>query len=74
MRIEVQVDISEIVWEDDPYGFISRECGSCRRFKIKMWESQSLRGLIKDRLEKETGHRPESWTFHRCFVVGGNNE
>ena len=23
MRIEVQVDISEIVWEDDPYGFFS---------------------------------------------------
>jgi|TARA_B100000035_G_scaffold138502_1_gene118045 hypothetical protein len=71
MRIEVQVDINEIIWENDLYGFISRECGTCRSFQIKMWESQSLRGLIKDRLEEETGHRPESWTFHRCFVVGG---
>ena len=69
MRIEVQVDISEIVWENDPYGFISRELGNERSFAVRMWESESLMGLIKDRLEKETGHRPESWSFRKCFVI-----
>lgn len=69
MRIEVQVDISEIVWEGDPYGFISRECGSDRSFTVRMWESESLNGLIRDRLEKETGHRPESWSFLKCYIT-----
>ena len=69
MRLEVQVDINEIAWEDDPYGFISRECGSDRSFTVEMWESQSLKSLIKDRLEKETGHRPESWSYQKCYVI-----
>ena len=69
MRIEVQVDINEIVWEGDSYGFISRECGADRSFSIEMWESQSLKTLIKDRLEKETGYRPESWSFQKCYVI-----
>ena len=69
MRIEVQVDISEIVWEDDPYGFFSREWGSTRSFSVEMWESESLKVLIKDRLEKETGRKPESWSFRKCIVI-----
>ena len=69
MRIEVQVDINEIVWEGDSYGFISREFGNERSFSVEMWESESLKGLIKDRLEKETGHRPESWSFQKCYVI-----
>ena len=69
MRIEVQVDINEIVWEDDPYGFFSREFGNERSFSIEMWESESLRGLIKDKLEEETGRKPESWSFRNCFVI-----
>ena len=69
MRIEVQVDINEIVWEDDPYGFFSREWGSVRSFTVQMWESESLKGLIMDRLENETGRKPESWSFQKCFVV-----
>ena len=69
MRIEVQVDINEIVWEDDPYGFFSREFGNERSFSIEMWESESLRGLIKDKLEEETGRKPESWSFRKCFVI-----
>ena len=69
MRIEVQVDINEIVWEDDPYGFFSRELGSTRSFSVEMWESESLKILIKDRLEKETGRKPESWSFQKCFVI-----
>ena len=69
MRIEVQVNINEIIWEDDPYGFISREFGNERSFTVRMWESESLKGIIKDRLEKETGHRPESWSFQKCYVI-----
>ena len=69
MRIEVQVDINEIVWEDDPYGFFSRKFGNERSFSIEMWESESLRGLIKDKLEEETGRKPESWSFRKCFVI-----
>lgn len=69
MRIKVQVDINEIVWEGDPYGFISREFGNERSFAVRMWESESLKGIIKDRLEKETGHRPESWSFQKCYVI-----
>ena len=69
MRIEVQVDISEIVWEDDPYGFISREFGNERSFAVRMWESESLKGIIKDHLEKETGHRPEFWSLKKCYVI-----
>ena len=74
MKIEVQIVIKEIVWKGDTHGYVSRKLGTHRAFKIKMWESQSLKGLINDHLEKETGHRPESWSFHRCFIVGGNNE
>jgi len=69
MRIEVQVDINEIVWEDDPYEFISRELGNERSFTVEMWESESLTVIIKDRLEKETGYRPESWSFKKCYVI-----
>ena len=69
MRIEVQVDISEIVWEDDPYGFFSREWGSIRSFSVQMWESESLKGLIRDHLENETGRKPESWSFRKCIVI-----
>ena len=69
MRIEVQVDINEIVWEDDPYGFIFREFGNERSFLVRMWESESLKEIIKDLLEKETGRRPESWSFQKCYVI-----
>jgi hypothetical protein len=69
MRIEVQVDINEIIWEDDPYGFFSREWGSTRSFSVEMWESESLREIIKYRLEKETGRIPESWSFQKCLVI-----
>jgi len=69
MRIEVQVDINEIVWEADPYGFISREFGNKRSFTVRMWESESLTVIIKDRLEKETGHKPESWSYQKCYIV-----
>jgi len=69
MRIEVQVDINEIVWEDDPYGFFSREFGNERSFIVEMWESESLKGLIKTKLEKETGRKPESWSYQKCYII-----
>ena len=69
MRLEIQAVINEIVWEGDQYGLIAQKWGTHRSFTIEMWESESLKFLIKDRLEKETGRKPESWSFRKCIVI-----
>ena len=73
MKIKVQIDIKEIIWQGDAQGFITRKCGSCKSFQVEMWESESLKDVIKETLEKETGYRPETWKLQTCLVIGECN-
>ena len=69
MRLEIQAVINEIVWEGDQYGLIAQKWGTHRSFTIEMWESESLRKILSSLLEKETGCRPESWSFKQCYII-----
>jgi hypothetical protein len=55
--IQVYIELTNIVWEDDQDGSIAYEQGTCRSFVAE---------AIADSLEHHTGHRPKSWVLY-CF-------
>ena len=64
--IQVYVELTNIVWEDDKDGSIAYEQGSNRSFVVDIiltdyLHSDDIDGAIADTLETASGHRPKSW-------------
>ena len=69
--IQVYIELTNIVWEDDQDGSIAYEQGTCRSFVADIPDqdgltSQDIDEAIADSLECLTGYRPEEWQLH-CF-------
>ena len=69
--IQVYIELTNIVWEDDQDGDIAYEQGTSRSFVADIPDrdgltSQDIDEAIADSLESGTGHRPESWVLY-CF-------
>ena len=69
--IQVYVEITNIVWEDDQDGGIAYEQGTSRSFIADITErdkltAQDIDEAIADSLEHHTGFRPKSWYLY-CF-------
>ena len=67
--IQVYIELTNIVWEDDHDGDIAYEQGTCRSFVADIPDrdsltSQDIDEAIADSLESGTGHRPESWVLY----------
>ena len=69
--IQVYIELTNIVWEDDQDGSIAYEQGTSRSFVADIPDSWSLTAqdideAIADSLENKTGFRPKSWYLY-CF-------
>ena len=69
--IQVYIELTNIVWEDDDDGSIAYEQGTCRSFVADIPDSwalteQDIDEAIADSLENKTGFRPKSWVLY-CF-------
>jgi len=69
--IQVYIELTNIVWEDDQDGSIAYEQGTCRSFVGDIPDSWALTEedideAIADSLEHLTGYRPKSWCLY-CF-------
>ena len=69
--IQVYIELTNIVWEDDQDGDIAYEQGTSRSFVADIPDrdgltSQDIDEAIADSLENESGHRPRSWYLY-CF-------
>ena len=69
--IQVYIELTNIVWEDDYDGDIAYEQGTSRSFVADIPDrddltSQDIDEAIADSLENATGHRPKSWVLY-CF-------
>ena len=69
--IQVYIELTNIVWEDDQDGSIAYEQGTCRSFVADIPDrdgltSQDIDEAIADSLEHHTGFRPKSWVLY-CF-------
>ena len=67
--IQVYIELTNIVWEDDYDGDIAYEQGTSRSFVADIPDrdnltSQDIDEAIADSLENATGHRPESWILY----------
>ena len=67
--IQVYIELTNIVWEDDQDGDIAYEQGTSRSFVADIPDrdnltSQDIDKSIADSLENATGHRPESWVLY----------
>ena len=67
--IQVYIELTNIVWEDDHDGDIAYEQGTNRSFVADIPDrdnltSQDIDKAIADSLENATGHRPESWVLY----------
>ena len=67
--IQVYIELTNIVWEDDYDGDIAYEQGTSRSFVADIPDrdnltSQDIDEAIADSLENATGHRPESWALY----------
>ena len=69
--IQVYIELTNIVWEDDQDGSIAYEQGTNRSFVADIPDrdnltSQDIDEAIADSLENKTGFRPKSW-YLNCF-------
>ena len=69
--IQVYIELTNIVWENDDDGSIAYEQGTCRSFVADIPDSwalteQDIDEAIANSLEHHTGFRPKSWYLH-CF-------
>ena len=69
--IQVYIELTNIVWENDEDGSIAYEQGTCRSFVADIPDSwalteQDIDEAIADSLENKTGFRPKSWVLY-CF-------
>jgi hypothetical protein len=69
--IQVYIELTNIVWENDDDGSIAYEQGTCRSFVADIPDSwalteQDIDEAIADSLENKTGFRPKSWVLY-CF-------
>ena len=69
--IQVYIELTNVVWEDDQDGDIAYEQGTSRSFVADIPDrdnltSQDIDEAIADSLENESGHRPRSWYLY-CF-------
>ena len=69
--IQVYIELTNIVWEDDQDGDIAYEQGTSRSFVADIPDrdnltSQDIDEAIADSLENESGYRPKSWYLY-CF-------
>ena len=69
--IQVYIELTNIVWEDDQDGDIAYEQGTSRSFVADIPDrdnltSQDIDEAIADSLENESGYRPQSWYLY-CF-------
>ena len=69
--IQVWIELTNIVWENDEDGSIAYEQGTCRSFVADIPDSwvlteQDIDEAIADSLEHHTGFRPKSWYLY-CF-------
>ena len=69
--IQVYVELTNIVWENDDDGSIAYEQGTSRSFVADIPDSwalteQDIDEAIADSLEHHTGFRPKSWVLY-CF-------
>ena len=69
--IQVYIELTNIVWEDDQDGSIAYELGTSRSFVGEIPDSWALTEedideAIADSLEHLTGYRPKSWCLY-CF-------
>ena len=67
--IQVYIELTNIVWEDDYNCDIAYEQGTSRSFVADIPDrdnltSQDIDEAIADSLENETGHRPKSWVLY----------
>ena len=67
--IQVYIELTNIVWEDDQDGDIAYEQGTSRSFVADIPDrdgltSKDIDEAIADSLENATGHRPESWVLY----------
>ena len=67
--IQVYIELTNIVWEDDHDGDIAYEQGTNRSFVADIPDregltSQDIDEAIAVSLENATGHRPESWVLY----------
>ena len=67
--IQVYIELSNIVWEDDQDGDVAYEQGTSRSFVADIPDSWALTEedideAIADSLENATGHRPKSWVLY----------
>ena len=67
--IQVYIELTNIVWEDDYDGDIAYEQGTSRSFVADIPDrdnltSQDIDEAIAGSLENATGHRPESWVLY----------
>ena len=67
--IQVYIELTNIVWEDDQDGDIAYEQGTSRSFVADIPDSWALTEedideAIADSLENATGHRPKSWVLY----------
>lgn len=67
--IQVYIELTNIVWEDDQDGDIAYEQGTSRSFVADIPDrdgltSKDIDEAIADSLENGTGHRPESWVLY----------
>ena len=69
--IQVYIELTNIVWENDDDGSIAYEQGTSRSFVADIPDRDSLTAqdideAIADSLENKTGFRPKSWILY-CF-------
>ena len=69
--IQVYIELTEIVWENDEDGSIAYEQGTRRTFVADIPDSwalteQDIDEAIADSLENKTGYRPKTW-YLSCF-------
>ena len=69
--IQVYIELTNIVWEDDQDGDIAYEQGTSRSFVADIPDrdnltSQDIDEAIADSLENDSGYRPQSWYLY-CF-------
>ena len=69
--IQVYIELTNIVWENDDDGSIAYEQGTSRSFVADIPDSwalteQDIDEAIADSLENKTGFRPKSWVLY-CF-------
>ena len=69
--IQVYIELTNIVWENDQDSVIAYEQGTSRSFVAEIPDrdsltSQDIDEAIADSLESKTGFRPKSWVLY-CF-------